>query len=253
MTLAGAKRGKVALVTGAARGLGLAFAHRLATEGAIVIAVDREPAPSVADDLKMAGATDSAFFQIDISDEENVEQLACDMVARFGRCDIVVNNAGMVPRGMIQETTLADWRRVMAINVESMFLICRAFLPAMIAQRYGRIVNITSDALGGAISGFSNYMASKGAVVGLTRGLANDVGVHGITVNCIAPGLTRTLRTEAEVSDPRVFDKIAQAQAIKRAAVPEDLVGALSFLTSDDAAFMTGQTLIVNGGLLKAL
>ena len=141
----------------------------------------------------------------------------------------------------------------MATNVESAFLICRALIPSMVEHRYGRIVNITSNTLGLVIEGFSHYMASKGAVVGFTRGLASDVGLYGITVNCIAPGLTRTPTTERIFPDGQAFDQFAQAQALKRPEMPDDLIGAMSFLTSDDAAFMSGQTLIVDGGLLRSM
>lgn len=246
------KTGKVALVTGAARGLGLAFAQRLAAEGAIVIALDRDPAPRLAETLKASGAPDAGFHQVDVTDEAQIDALARAVLERHGACDIVVNNAGISPNAPLADLTLADWRRTMAINIDSMFLVCRAFVPGMIGRGYGRIVNITSNTLGLVIGGFSNYMASKGAVVGFTRGLATDLGTHGITVNCIAPGLTRTPNTEKDFPDGQAFDQFAQMQAIKRPGMPSDLVGAMSFLASDDAAFLTGQTLIVDGGLLRA-
>lgn len=245
------KAGRVALVTGAARGLGLAFAQRLAAEAAIVIAVDRDPAPELAATLKAGGAPDASFRQVDVTDEAQIEAVARAVLERHGGCDIIVNNAGVSPNAQLGDVTLAAWRRTMAINVDSMFLTCRAFVPKMVERGYGRIVNITSNTLGLVIGGFSNYMASKGAVVGFTRGLATDLGPHGITVNCIAPGLTRTPNTERDFPDGQAFEQFAQMQAIKRPGMPIDLVGAMSFLTSDDAAFMTGQTLIVDGGLLR--
>jgi NAD(P)-dependent dehydrogenase (short-subunit alcohol dehydrogenase family) len=249
------KKGKVALVTGAASGLGLAFSLRLAAEGAAVIAVDVANASDLAATLKESGATEADFFQVDVSDEAQVEQLARTVIARHGRCDIIVNNAGIAQRAPLHQITLADWRKVMSVNVESMFLMSRVFVPGMMERNYGRIVNITSDTLGSIATDFCAYIASKGAVVGFTRALANDVGPHGIIVNCIAPGLTRTPRTEEEArhSNLPIFEMIARGQAIKRQAVPEDLVGAMSFLTSDDAAFITGHTLIVDGGSLKAM
>jgi len=131
--------------------------------------------------------------------------------------------------------------------------VCRALTPAMVKHGYGRIVNIASNTLGLVISGFTHYIASKGAVVGFTRGIATDLAPHGITANCIAPGLTRTPHTMAQFQSGDMFEHFAQAQAIKRSEVPADLVGAMSFLASDDAAFITGQTLIVDGGLLRSL
>jgi len=247
------KRGRVALVTGAAQGLGNAFAKRLAAEGATVIAVDRTPSPTLATELVEAGAAAADFHAIDVSDEPQVGKLGKAVLEKHGRCDIIVNNAGISPNQPFPDITLQEWRRVMAVNVDSMFLVCRALTPAMVKHGYGRIVNIASNTLGLVISGFTHYIASKGAVVGFTRGIATDLAPHGITANCIAPGLTRTPHTMAQFQSGDMFEHFAQAQAIKRSEVPADLVGAMSFLASDDAAFITGQTLIVDGGLLRSL
>jgi NAD(P)-dependent dehydrogenase (short-subunit alcohol dehydrogenase family) len=247
------KQGKVALVTGAAQGLGNAYARRLAAEGAIVVVADVQAAPAVSQDLIACGAPGALFQQTDVADEAQVSDLAEVILARFGRCDIIVNNAGISPRAALEDITLADWRRTMAVNVESAFLICRALVPSMKKHRYGRIINIASDTFGLVIEGFAHYIASKGAVIGLTRALATDLAASGITVNCIAPGLTKTPNTEKMFADGRFFAEFANSQAIKRSAVPADLVGAMSFLASDDAAFFTGQTLVVNGGLLRAI
>lgn len=247
------KQGKVALVTGAAQGLGYAYAQRLAAEGAIVVATDVQDVPSVSEDLMAQGAPDALFQRTDVSDEQQIRRLAETIIDRFGRCDIVVNNAGISPRAALEDITLADWRRTMAVNVESAFLICRSLVPSMKKHQYGRIVNIASDTFGLVIEGFAHYIASKGAVIGLTRALATDLASNGITVNCIAPGLTKTPNTERMFAGGTFFEEFANCQAIKRPAVPADVVGAMAFLTSDDAAFLTGQTLVVNGGLLRAL
>lgn len=247
------KEGRIALVTGAGRGLGNAYACRLAKEGAQLIGVDLTAAPQLTAQLKSEGAPEAYFHQADIAVESQVNELARTVLEKFGRVDIIVNNAGIAPHIPFAELTLSDWRRTMSINVDSMFMICRALVPSMMNQGYGRIVNITSNTLGLVIGNLTHYIASKGAVVGFTRGLASELGPHGITVNCVAPGLTRTPMTEEAFTDGKAFDAFAQAQAIKRPEVPDDLIGAVSFLTSDDAAFLTGQTLIVDGGLLRSL
>ena len=153
--------GKVALVTGAAQGLGLAYATRLAADGAIVIAADIQPSSSVAESLKEAGAPDAMYEQVDVSDEDHVARLADAISSRFGHCDIIVNNAGISPRAALQDITLAEWRRTMAVNVESVFLTCRALTPGMQKRGYGRIVNIASDTVGLVIEGFAHCIASK--------------------------------------------------------------------------------------------
>ena len=247
------KEGKIALVTGAARGLGNAYARRLAAEGSVVIGVDLAPAAEFAHQLKREGAPEAYFHQADISSESQVDELGRVVLAKFGHVDIIVNNAGIAPHIPFADLTLAAWRRTMGVNIDGMFMICRAFVPAMIRQNYGRIVNISSNTMGLVIGGLTHYIASKGAVVGFTRGLATDLGTNGITVNCVAPGLTRTPGTEEIFTDGKAFEDFAQAQAIKRSELPSDLVGAVSFLASDDAAFLTGQTLIVDGGLLRSM
>src|SRR3569833_1541895 len=226
------KVGKIALVTGAARGLGFAYAGRLASEGALVIGVDRSAAGDFVAAMVRAGAPAAEFHRVDAAEERAVQELASAVLSKHGACDLIVNNAGISPHIPFAELTLEQWRRTMSINVDSMFLVCRAFVPRMIQRGYGRIVNITSNTLGLVIPNLSHYIASKGAVVGFTRGLATELGTHGITVNCIGPGLTRTPMTEELFADGAAFDEYANVQAIKRPERPDDLIGAVSFLTS---------------------
>jgi NAD(P)-dependent dehydrogenase (short-subunit alcohol dehydrogenase family) len=193
-----------------------------------------------------------------VSSEESVAAMAKAVNAKFSRVDIVINCAGIFPQKNFEDMTFADWRQVMAINLDGTFLVTAAFVPGMRARKWGRVVSMASSTLGSVVTGFTHYVASKGGIVGFTRALATDLAPYGITVNAIAPGLTRSPGTVARAPRPAFktmdeeFDAVAQMQAIKRVEVPEDLVGAVSFLTSDDAAFMTGQTLNVDGGRVRS-
>jgi NAD(P)-dependent dehydrogenase (short-subunit alcohol dehydrogenase family) len=246
------KGDKVALITGGAGGIGLEYSKRLAREGAALTVVDIIDAPDLIEQLLYQGASSAEYFQTDVSNEQQISEMAQSVLRSHGRCDILVNNVGKGKSIPFVESSLDDWREAMAINADSMFLLCRAFIPSMIERGYGRIVNITSNTVGLVIENLVPYIASKSAVIGLTRALASEMGRHGITVNCIAPGLTRTAYA-GSIQPEEIFQYYAQAQAIKRNELPQDLVGAMSFLTSDDCAFITGQTLIVDGGLLRTM
>ena len=249
--------GRVALITGAASGIGQACARRLAEDGVDIVIADVKPALDTVKLVEAAGRSALAV-ECDITNPEQVTQLASQVAARFGRCDIVFNNAGMYSTLKFDEITYEIWRRYMALNLDAAFLLAKAFLPGMQERRWGRIVNMASNSFYLLVPGLAHYIASKGGVVGLTRALASEYGEYGITVNALAPGPTLTEKiaetffTQAQTRDRAALEafmsSLAQNQAIKRVSMPEDLVGALSFLTSDDAAFMTGQTLVVDGG-----
>lgn len=244
-------QGRVAVVTGGAKGIGRAFAERLASEGAAVAVVDMEAATETMASLSGAGA-EAASFEGDVTSEDDIARLRAEIGERFGRCDILINNVGIYPNEPFEAVDFAKWRRVMAINLDSMFLTAKAFAPGMVERGWGRIVNMASNTFNTSVTGYSHYIASKGGVIGFTRALANDLADKGITVNAIAPSLVRTHGTE--VTNPRSderFAAVSAMQAIKRTQMPEDLTGALSFLVSDDAAFMTGQTLYVDGGWVR--
>ena len=244
-------QGRVAAVTGGAKGIGQAFVRRLAEEGAAVAVVDLEDGAETMAALSSVGV-ECAAFSGDVTSEDDVARLSAEIEERFGRCDILVNNVGIYPNEPFEEVTFAKWRRVMAINLDSMFLTAKAFAPGMVEHGWGRIVNMASNTVGTPVTGYSHYIASKGGVIGFTRALASDLADKGITVNAIAPSLVRTHGTQ--VTNPRSeerFETVSSMQAIKRTQMPEDLAGALSFLASEDAAFVTGQTLYVDGGWVR--
>ena len=244
-------RDKVAVITGAARGLGQAFAKRLAEDGVHIAVADLEAGEETASLVRAAGR-EALAVRCDVSSPESVAGVAREVERAFGRCDILVNNAGIYPSRPFDELTYAEWRRVLSVNLDSMFLMAKAFVPGMKARGWGRVVNLASNTFGTPVPGLVHYIASKGGVIGFTRALASDLGPHGITVNAISPSLTQTPGTMvAGHTDPARFAMVASLQAIKRTEVPDDLVGTLSFLTSDDAAFVTGQTLYVDGGWVR--
>jgi NAD(P)-dependent dehydrogenase (short-subunit alcohol dehydrogenase family) len=250
-------RDKVAVITGGAKGLGQAFARRLAEDGVHIAIADLEPGDETVKLVREAGR-EALACHCDVSSPESVKALAKAVEQRFGRCDILVNNAGIYPNQSFDQMTFEDWRRVLSINLDGTFLASAAFAPDMKQRGWGRIVNLASSTFGSVVTGFVHYVASKGGIIGLTRALASELGPHGITVNAIAPGLTRSPGSLARSPRPGLgsmeeeFVLAANAQAIKRGEVPEDLVGALSFLTSDDAAFITGQTINVDGGRVRS-
>jgi 3-oxoacyl-[acyl-carrier protein] reductase len=233
--------GRVALVTGAAQGIGQAIALALAERGARVIATDLR-LPQVTTDKIGAAAM---ALELDVAQEE-AWRSAFQKSQEVGGVDIVVNNAGYFPNRPIDELDLATWRKTMATNLDSHFLSAKFFLPAMRAKKWGRFVGISSNMVGLAIPGMSHYIATKMGIIGFMRGLANDVADDGITANAVLPGLTNT---QATADQPEEMKRATWGQqAIKRLGEPGDITGAVLFLTSDDAAFITGQAIVVDGG-----
>jgi 3-oxoacyl-[acyl-carrier protein] reductase len=242
---------RTAVITGAALGIGQEYATRLAADGIRVILADIEDATQTLDLITAAGG-DAESVRCDVTSQSDIDQLH-DRVDALGGAGILVHNAGIYPFAPFAEIDLASWRRVQAINVEALFLLCQAFVPGMRARGWGRIVGISSGMFSSGIPGAVHYVASKGAIVGFVRGLAGEVGPDGITVNAIAPGLIRSRGTTVGPHDSLgMFESVIAHQDIKRTGLPADLAGALAFLVSDEASFMTGQTIVIDGGVARA-
>jgi NAD(P)-dependent dehydrogenase (short-subunit alcohol dehydrogenase family) len=245
--VSGALAGKVAVVTGAAQGIGNAIAHGLAEQGARVVVADLRRAEEAAHDLP-----DAVGLEVDVADEAAVEALVAATVARTGGIDILVNNAGLYASLAMRpftEIALEEWRRVMDVNVASMFLTCRAVVPRMRERGGGKIVNISSGTPFRGVPFLLHYVTSKGAIVAFTRALAKELGRDGIHVNCVAPGFTLSdgVRERPEVI-AALRDVSIAARTLQRDQLPEDVVGAVVFLCTPAADFITGQTLVIDGG-----
>ncbi len=241
----------VALVTGAAApdGIGAVCARALAADGCVVGLLDRASCDAVAQEITDAGGGALAL-RADLLAEDEVAEAVDRLEDTLGSCSILVNNAADLTRGTLAETTPEQLRRVLAVNVEAAVMLCRRVAPGMAGRRWGRIVNVASDTFDRPRGpGLLAYITSKGAVVGMTRALAVELGPSGITVNAVSPGLTRTAKAVAD-QPQELFDAVREAQAIKRPLAGDDYAGLVSFLASARAAVITGQTISADAGLV---
>jgi NAD(P)-dependent dehydrogenase (short-subunit alcohol dehydrogenase family) len=240
-------QGKVAIVTGGAQGIGRAIAEALAREGARIVIADLHGAAEAA-----TAWPDGVGITADVAHEADVQRLVDEVVERCGMIDILVNNAGLyasLEMRPFDQIPLDEWRRVMDVNVASMFLMCRAVVPVMRAGGGGKIVNISSGTPFRGVPFLLHYVTSKGAIVAFTRALAKELGKDNVLVNCVAPGFTMSAGVEAH---PVVIEKLrdvsVSARTIQRDQVPEDVCGAVVFLSGPGSDFITGQSIVIDGG-----
>jgi NAD(P)-dependent dehydrogenase (short-subunit alcohol dehydrogenase family) len=239
--------GRVAIVTGGARHIGAVYARKLAAEGAAVIVADILDSAAVAEEITSQGGKASAL-KIDVSSEEDTQRMAVEAVKAFGRIDILVNNAAVfinIQRHPFYEISAEEWDRVSAVNIKGPFLCAKAVFPQMKEQRCGKIINISSSTAFWGTPNFLHYVTSKAALVGMTRSLAREVGEFGICVNAIAPGL---VEHEGQNAPKALTELQLKERSIKRLQTPEDLLGVLIYLASSDSDFVTGQTIVIDGG-----
>ena len=239
---------RVAIVTGAAQGIGAAIARRLGQEGATVVIADiNEPAAAM---VAAECANNSFAVATDVGDAVQVNRLHEAVLARTGKIDVLVNNAAIVPFQPWDQVDFDHWRKIMRVNLDGVFLMCRASSDAMRRTGYGRIVNICSNTIFAGTPNMAAYVAAKGGVFGFTRALATELGAYKITVNAVCPGL---IASEGVMASPHAnaFEFVEMLQAIKGHGKPDDIAPAVAFLASEEAQWITGQTVNVDAGMVR--
>ncbi len=242
--------GRVAIVTGAGRGIGVHYAKALAEEGAKVCCSDILDTENTVNIIKQAGG-EAIGNTCDVTDPDQVRAMVAETVGAFGKVDIMVTNAAIfadLQQRSFMEIPEEEWDKVMAVNTRGVFSCVKAVVPEMRKNGYGKIVNIASGTVFKGTPMMLHYVSSKGAMVAFTRSLSRELGEHNISVNAIAPGLTMSEKLVGEKQWLDMKDANAQTRAIKRDEVPEDLIGTLVYLSSSDSDFVTGQTIVVDGG-----
>jgi 3-oxoacyl-[acyl-carrier protein] reductase len=242
---------RVIVVTGGANGIGRVYCEHFHREGArlLIADVDLESAKALAKSLNKGKKQPWAVgFKVDVTSEEDTQRMARKAIESFGRIDVLLNNAGTYPHVEFEQITFEAWRRVISVNLDSIFLCSQAVLPQMKKQMSGKIINVATNLVWVGLPAMVHYIAAKSGIIGFTRSLSREIGAYGITVNAVAPGAVIPEGLLDEVSKQRV-EMIVNHQCVKRPQRPEDLVGPVIFLASSDSDFMSGQILTVDGGL----
>ncbi len=244
----GSLKGKTALVTGAAQGIGKAIGLRLGREGAVVAACDLNLplAEATVQEIRDSGAKAKAYL-LNVTNAEEVERVVEEAAKEFGHIDILVNNAGITKDALLLRMEEEAWDAVLSVNLKGTFLLSKACARLMIKQRFGRIVNISSVSGQRGNAGQSNYAASKAGIIGFTKSLSKELGARGVTVNAVAPGFIQTAMTEGLPQE--IKDSYLMQIPLGRLGTPEDIAGAVAFLCSEDGAYISGEILGVNGGM----
>lgn len=242
----------VVIITGAAQGIGRELARQFAAAGAVPVVadIDIDKADTVVKEIYDAGGTGSAV-KVDVADESSVAAMVDTVIEQFGRIDVLINNASIfasLEKGPFDEIPLAQWEQVLKVNVTGTYLCIRAVAAHMRTARFGRIINISSDAVTRGTVNYLHYVTSKSALIGMTNSLARELGAYGITVNCVRPGMVATEVERTVNPTVEIRERAASEQCIPRGMVPTDLVGIMLFLATPASAFITGQTIACDGG-----
>lgn len=241
---------RVAIVTGAAVGNGQAFCQRLAADGARIMIADIADASEAMDLVRASGGEIDAV-RVDATDEQQTQKMVRKTIERFGRVDVLVNNVGLYHEEPFELISFEEWRRMLSVNLDSLFLTSRAVLPVMKDQGFGRIVALSSDTIWLGTPYLVHYVTAKMGVIGFVRSLASEIGRYGITINAVTVGLTATQRPPGEKLIGSILEHLLPQQAVQRGDEPEDIAEVVAFLASPESSIITGQTINVDGGVAR--